>query len=289
MGKDSGSDAAALEAAANQQAIDELRRQFGITQENIAPFLEAGQRAVPGLELGSTVGGLDQRLREIFNTDIFGSLVDERTKAVDRRNAASGNFGSGAGLLDAARVPTELGLGFEQLINNRLAGLAGSGQNAALGLGSLGAQNSQSIASLLQDSGRARSSGFLTDAQSRAQFGQQLGGLAGAGVSLLGPVLGLGAGATGLAAAATPLFFSDPNLKENVEEIGAVNNLTVYQWDWIEKAKDTIVGACHNMGFMSDEVKEKYPHHVYRFCGFDVVDYFPLLAELESQLELEAA
>ena len=288
FGKDSGSKAAELEAAANQAAVAELRRQFDLTQENVAPFLEAGQRAVPGLEQASTVGGLDQRLREIFNTDIFGSLVGERTRSVNNQLAAGGLTRSGTALLEAARIPTDIGLALEQLLTNRLSNLSGSGQNAALGLGGLGARNAESIAGLLRDTGRARSGGSILDAQAGAKFGTQFGGLIGAGANLIPAIAGVG-GLSKFIGGAASLFFSDPNLKENVEEIGTIKDLILYQWDWIEKAKNTIVGACHTMGFMSDEVKEKYPHHVYEFCGFQVIDYPMLLNELESELQLEAA
>ena len=71
-------------------------------------------------------------------------------------------------------------------------------------------------------------------------------------------------------------------LKENIEEIGQINDLKVYQWDWIAPAKDTVVGLCHTVGFMADEVKEKYPQFVKEFGSYDVIEYFELLDHLEA-------
>lgn len=260
-GSDAGLQAAQLEAAGNRRAIKELRRQFGITQENIAPFLEAGVGALPQVQEGTTVEGLDARLARIFNTDIFGSLVDERTRAVEGRNAATGNFRSGAGLLDASRVPTEIGFALEQLLTGRSSNLAGSGQNAALGLGSFGADTSANIANLFRDTGEAQGAGILTDAQSNAAFQQNL---------------------LNTAATSAAIFFSDPNLKENVEVIGRIGNLPIVQWDWIEKAQNTIVGACHTIGFLSTDVNKIYPEFVSKFCGFEIIDYNGLLNKLET-------
>jgi len=63
-------------------AAQESRRAEERARGALGPFLEAGQGALPGLIEGSTVGGLDARLGRIFDSDIFGQLVGERTTAV---------------------------------------------------------------------------------------------------------------------------------------------------------------------------------------------------------------
>lgn len=184
FGGDDGEEAARIQAAAFQKAIDELRRQFDLTQENISPFLTAGQEAVPGLVQASTAGGLDLRLSELADTDIFGTLVDERTRSVQNQLAAGGQTRSGAGLLEAGKVPTDILLFLEQLTGNRLANLAGSGQNAAIGLGSLGAQSAGQIAGLTGRIGETTAAGLLTDAQADAERSKQLFNLGGTATSL---------------------------------------------------------------------------------------------------------
>ena len=261
-GSDAGSQAGQLEAQASQNAIKELRRQFDITQGNLQPFVDVGTEALPGLAGASTAGGLDQRFAELADTDIFKTLFGERTRAVQKQLGATGLSRSGTGLREIANVPTDILLFLEQLTGNRLANLAGSGQNAASGLGGLGAENAGNIAGFTQDIGRARGSGLIVDQQADAARQGQF----------------LNAGAT----IGSALLFSDPRLKKNAKPVGKVKNLTLHVWDWIDEVKDTIVDTCEGLGFMSDEVKEKYPHHVYEFGGFDIIDYPCLLNELEA-------
>ena len=260
-GNDAGRDAAAATNAASQRQIDELRRQFDVTQGNIQPFLEAGTGLLPNQVEGSTIGGLDARLGQIVNSDIFGTLVDERTRATQGQLAAGGLTRSGAGLEAIAGIPQDTALMIENLLFGRTADLTGSAQNAAVGLGSLGAQNSQAIGQALAQQGQNTASGILADQQANAQ----------AGTNLL---------TAGISAAS--IFFSDPRLKENVEQVGKIKDLNIYEWDWIDAATDTIISACQTIGFMADEVENKYPQHVSEFAGYKVIDYPSLLDELEN-------
>lgn len=262
-GGGSGGSAAGAQNEFLTRAINEMRRQFDETQENVAPFVQAGTGVLPGLIAGSNVEGLDRQLDDIFNSRIFGSLVDERERAARGQLAAGGLTRSGAGLQEIANVPTGLGLQLSSLINARQAELAGSGQNAAVNLGSIGANTSSNIANLIAEQGRNVGSGIITDQQSDAQ-----------GISNL-----IGAAST----AASIFFPSDPALKENVEPIGVVGDLTLTQWDWREETKGTLIEKYGTIGFMADEVDEKYPHHIMEFGGFMGVNYPALLDELQAK------
>ncbi len=257
-----GGQAAGAAGAFSRQAIDELRRQFDITQENIDPFIQAGTGALPGVIEGTTVGGLDERLGRIFGSDAFKNLIGERTRGVEGQLAAGGLTRSGTAIQEAANIPTSLGLALEQLLTGRGTNLAGSGQNAAIGLGSLGAQNAASIADILVGQGQDVASGILTDAQARAAGTENL---------------------VNIATTAASIFFSDPVLKENVEEISTIHDLSLYQWDWIPGTEGTMIEKCGTIGFMADEVREKYPHHVKDYCGLMTIDYPALLDELETR------
>jgi hypothetical protein len=153
-GGDAASEAAAAQAAAKQRAIETLQR-------NLAPFRDAGTQALPGLQQASTIGGLDERLGQIFGGGQFQNLVGERSRAVQGQLAASGQSRSGAGLLAAARVPTDIGLQLEQLTQGRLGSLAGMGLNAAGNLGG-------GVAGLQAGIGQDIGSGILGDAQAQA-------------------------------------------------------------------------------------------------------------------------
>ncbi len=168
-GGDSAQQAAAQQAAAKQQAIETLQR-------NLAPFRDVGTAALPGLEAASSLQGIDQRLGDIFAGGTFRNLVDERTRAVEGRDAASGNLRSGAGLLAAARVPTDIGLQLEQLGQGRLSDLSNIGLNAAGNLGT-------GVANLQSGIGRDIGSGILTDAQAQAA---QVQNAIGTGVGVAG-------------------------------------------------------------------------------------------------------
>lgn len=260
-GSDAGSSGAAQQQQFNQKAIDELKRQFNITQENVQPFIDAGTGALPGVQSSATVGGLDDMLRQIMSTNTFGGLVDERQRAVEGQLAAGGLTRSGAALTEAARVPTDLALALESMLTGRNTNLAGSGLSAATGLGQIGQANASQISGLLSNSGAAASQGAITDAQSEAQGAQNL---------------------VNTAVTVGSLFFSDPSLKENVEKVGEVHGLDICQWDWGEKTKGTIIEKCGTLGFMADQVKDKFPQFVSDFCGFMVIDYPALLDHLEA-------
>ena len=241
--KSAGSRAA---TAANQQT------QLGIDQ--LQPFQEAGVSQLPGLTEGATVGGLDARLAEIFNSDTFGALVDDRTRGVQSQLAAGGLTRSGAGVESIANVGSELGLQLEQLLTGRSAGLAGQGLGAAGG-----------VANLFNQKGQNTSSGILADAQAKADFGSQVAQIAGG------------------------IFFSDQRLKENIVELGRIGDLGLHEWDWIPQTKGTIIEGCPNIGFIAQEVKEKHPEFVGEESGWLFVDYEGLMAKMQSDLDIKVA
>jgi len=263
-GSDTGARAAELQNQATQKAIKQLRKNFGITEQNLTPFISSGVSGLNQFQNSSTPQGLDETLRALMNTDSFGALAEERGRAVEGQLAAGGLSRAGTALQEAARVPTDLALQIESLLSGRSNNLAGLGLNAALNLENLRGGNNQNIANLTQGVGEAQASGLIADQQADAAQGQQT----------MDTLLS----AAGIAA----MFFSDPSLKENVEEIGEVRGLKIYQWDWIQKAKGTLIEKCCNIGFMADEVKEVFPEYVSTFCGFDVIDYRRLLNRLEA-------
>lgn len=262
-------------AEANREATAEIRRQFDITQEQLQPFVEAGTRQLPIQEERATVEGLDAILGQIFGGESFQNLRDERTRSIEGQLAAGGLTRSGTALQEAANIPTDIGFQIEQLLTGRSGALAGQGQGTAVQVGQFGARASGDIAGITQETGAARSSGILAGQQAKAAARQQ---------------------ATENLQNTASIFFSDPALKENVEQIGDNGDLKLYQWDWIPETKGTMIEGCGNIGFMADEVKDKYPQHIYNFGGFMMIDYPPLLDELAEKnnqviidLELEEA
>ncbi len=118
--KNAGSRAASAANEANQLGIDELRRQFDLSredlqgvQEQFQPFVEAGTGALGDLQQGATAGGLEERLAQIFSGESFGALRDERTRAIQGQLGAGGLTRSGTAIESAANIPTELGFAIE--------------------------------------------------------------------------------------------------------------------------------------------------------------------------------
>ena len=253
--------AAGAAGAGSQAAVDEMRRQFDISRKDIAPFIQAGTQALPGVIQGSTVGGLEERLAQVMGTDVFRDLVGERTRAVQGQLGAGGLTRSGTAVEAAAAIPTDISLAIEELLSGRQRNLAGMGQTSSFGQAKLGAQTSENIATMLAQQGQQQASGIIGAQQARS---------------------GGAANLVNLATTAAGIFFSDPALKENIEQISHIGDLALYEWDWIEGAKDTMIEKCGTIGFMADEVKYKYPHHVSEFGGFMVIDYPALLDELEA-------
>ena len=260
-GNEAGGASAAAINAASMREIEELRRQFDVTQGNIQPFLDVGTAQLGGLAEGATIGGLDERLGQIFSGQNFQNLQQERTRAVEGQLAAGGLTRSGTAIAEAANVPTSLGFAIEDLLTGRATGLAGSGQNAAVGLGSLGAQTSGQIGASLAGQGQATASGILADQQAQAA-GQQNNIAAAAGIAAL--------------------FFSDPALKTNIEKVSEIDGLGIYQWDWIPETEGTIIPSGLGVGFMADEVQKMYPEFVSNPYGFDMIDYKGLMDKLEN-------
>jgi hypothetical protein len=261
-------------AGISQAAIEELKRQFGLVEENVQPFIDVGARQIPGVERAATVGGLDEILGEIFGTETFRNLVGERTRGVQGALSAGGLTRSGTAVQELSAVPQDIGLAIEQLISGRQTDLFKTGLGATLDLGGLGIQGASAQAGV--GSAQAQRS-FQAGQGASSRRSDLIGGLIGGGGSIIGGL------------AQSGFFNSDPWLKENVEIIGKIGSLNLYQWDWRPEVADTFIGKFPTIGFMADEVKKLYPQFVKPLFGFDAVHYSNLLDKIESENVLAAA
>lgn len=242
-------------------ALDEIRQGRRRTEARFDPFLQAGTEALPDVQRGATTAGLDANISEILDTEIFGSLRDERERSARGQLAAGGLTRSGFGVEQIANIPSELALDLEETIFGRQSQLAGTGFDAAQSLSGFDAAAQTNIADLLIGQGKAASAGIITDAKTKSKA--------------VGEAVGIAS------KLASQFFFSDPRLKENVEQIAVLGDLRVYSWNWIDAVKDTIVNHCPTIGFLASEVEDKYPHHVGEFGGFLTIDYTGLHDELK--------
>ena len=300
-GDDSGASAAREANIIAQQGVEELRRQFGVTQETLDPFIQAGVGQLGTLQEASTVGGFGARLAEIFGSGALDPLIEERTRAAQLQLAAGGLTRSGTALEEISAIPQGLGFGLENLLFGRSQNLATAGQQAGLGLGKIGGQSAGNIANVFSQQGQNLFKGINADAQRQSDiFGDILGLVGTVGGAALGGPFGaslgaslgssLGGGGGGDSGIGFGLrneqgtFFSDRNLKENIEKIGEIGPLSLYQWDWIPETKDMVISKFPTMGFVADEVKEHFPEFVKNICGFDCVNYRGVLDRIEGAL-----
>lgn len=281
-------ESARIAAASQERGLQALLEQLGITREGFAPFLEAGTGALPELAegfrptRGATAGGLEANLAEIFGGDAFQSLVGERQRGAQGQLAAGGLTRSGTGLMEAARIPTELGFDIENLLFGRgqqqeisriqgLQNLVGTGLSAAGQTAGAGGSLTSQIVNQLSNIGMAQGQGITGAAQATAA-----GILGGAQSQAQGRQNALNIGGSLLS------YFSDPRLKKDIKVVRKVGPLDLITWNWIDELKDSFVSAFPKIGWLSSQVKEHYPQFVGEFAGYDIVDYKGLRKELEN-------
>jgi hypothetical protein len=193
--------AAQLQAQAQANSLAEQRREFDITQGNLAPFLKTGTAAI------NTLGGLlstpGQGLLTPFTgqfqaptaeqaraTPGYQFLLGAGENAIQNSAAAQGGLLStgtqktlqqfGQGLADTTysqtynRAFNEYLQGYNQFQNNqanefnRLASVAGMGQQTATTLGQLGQQEASNVANINLSGANAQAGSLLYGGQARA-------------------------------------------------------------------------------------------------------------------------
>ena len=170
-----------LQAKTATTALQEEQRQFDITQEQFAPFREAGLSALQEQQALLGQGGAEEQqaaFAAFADTPGQQFLRAQQERALVRNASAIGGLGGGnvrTALQEQAfgRAQTDLGQQF-----NRLSALRTGGQTATQNVASFGAQSVGRAGQLIQDAGAARASGILGSAQARNQGVTQLAGLA---------------------------------------------------------------------------------------------------------------
>ena len=157
-----GRQASEAAIAAGQTTADALLRaqeqqqeQFDLTRANVSPFVKPGAELLPALSSGATASGLGSNINSILGRglsakpngakpigaegDLSGLLellISRQTRDATASLGSLGQLRSGAGAEQVADIPSNLAIALEDLLNRRQAGVVGSAQNAAGGLGS---------------------------------------------------------------------------------------------------------------------------------------------------------
>jgi hypothetical protein len=166
------SHAANVQNQADQAAINEQRRQFNVTDQELAPFRQAGQAGLTGFgNLLGTNGGTAQQaaITALQASPYYQSLYRNGLEANLQNASATGGLRGGNEQYGLANFGADT---LAQVIQNQLGnlgGLAQLGLGATNSTGAFGAASSNNISSLLAQQGQ--NSGDAALAQSGALAG----------------------------------------------------------------------------------------------------------------------
>ncbi len=178
LGNNAAEDAQDAQTEAAQAAIAEQRRQYDQSRMDQMPFMQYGLGQISGLEalMRGDYAGFE-------NSPDYKYARDQMIYGQDHSAAARGRLQSGGYALDLAQGLN--GLASQNLGNyrNSLQWGANLGQNAASGIGQLGAQAASNIGSAYGQIGQAGAQGAYDRANN---WNNTIGGLAGLAGSYFG-------------------------------------------------------------------------------------------------------
>jgi len=155
---------------ASQAAIDEQRRQFDITQGNMAPWLQAG-----GWGLQQQQAFLKGDRSGFMNSPEYKYALDESINSIDHGAAAHGGLFGGGNTRDRMRFASGLASQNADNYYNKLTGLSQTGYNTGNSLGTLGANMATNIGNAYQNAGNARASAYTAQGNANANMWNNLG------------------------------------------------------------------------------------------------------------------
>lgn len=167
----------AAKGAANAQtraadaATEEQRRQFDLTRQDQQPWLQAGQNALTQMQALNS--GDFSSFKE---SPDYQFAFNQGLQGLDRSAAARGSLFSGGHSADLMQFGQGLASQNYSNFYNRLAGLSGTGQTTASGLGTLGANMAGNIGNNLMNAGNARASAYGNIADANSQLAGGIGG-----------------------------------------------------------------------------------------------------------------
>lgn len=173
------SKAAKIQAAAYQQGINEQQREFGITQQNFAPYLAAGNSGLNAylnlLGLGQQgAAGQQSAIDGLKASPLFTSQYNTGADTILQNAAATGGLRGGNTQNSLADFGSSL---LSSVIQNQLSNygsLINTGQATAAGEASAGQNYANAVSSLYGQQGNANATAA---AAPYAAFQQAIGGI----------------------------------------------------------------------------------------------------------------
>ena len=196
MGSNAATGAANTQAAEEAQALAFQEQVYGQTQQNLQPYVSAGQGALSsilgfyGLPGGNT-GGASQAFNQFQSLPSYQFPLQQGNLALDRQLASSGLTGSGGALKSA--VNYNQGYASQGLSGylQGLGGIASAGQGAAGTIGQQGNQAASTLGQGYQYTGNALGQGTINSNNALTQ------GISGALPGLIGGTGGSSYGSSG--------------------------------------------------------------------------------------------
>lgn len=160
--------ASGTQQRATAESLAEQRRQYEIAQQNMAPWLQAGGRALTAQqELMGLGGDYQNALAALAKSPGYQFRLQQGQNALESGIAARGGMGSGKAMTAA----NEYGQNFasNEYTNrlNQLAALSGTGQTTSQNLGNLGMQYAQNYGGTLQGGANAYGAAQIAGANAR--------------------------------------------------------------------------------------------------------------------------
>ncbi len=153
-----------IQADANRYAADLSNKQFETTRADQMPWLEAGKKALGGLD-----GMLYGDPSAYMNDPSYQWRKQQGMDGIQASASAMGGLLSGATLKALNEHNSNLASTEYNNTFNRLSGVAGTGQNTANALGQFGANNANAVGNALTNGANAQANGLIGRANANAQ------------------------------------------------------------------------------------------------------------------------
>ena len=186
FGASSSRSAARAQQRAVDAGIDEMRRQYDKSREDVAPWMAAGRNALARLQELTGEGGQLVQPFDFTEDPGYQFGLNEGLDAINANMAARGMRKSGAANKALARYAQDYaGTKYNEAFNrdlasknalyNMYAGLSGSGQASAQQVASMGANTGNAIAGMMGQSGNAAAAGRVGTANALINSMGQVG------------------------------------------------------------------------------------------------------------------
>ena len=265
------------QVGAAESGMAEQRRQFDALQELFKPYVEAGTKAIGGMQpyaeagapalaqqqaiLGlSGAGEQAKAIAALEASPLYQSQVRQGEEALLQSASATGGLRGGNVQAALAQFRPQMLQDQIDLQYSRLGGLtelgqtttqnlARLGQASAAGQGVAGMESARAISGLYGDIGASQAGRAIAEQKAQGQFQSGLLNLGGQFIPSIGKM------------------FSDQRLKRNIRKLGSrPDGLGVYEFDYVW-------GGGKNIGLMAQEVINVYPHAVSMVDGYFAVNY----------------